>query len=91
MTREELYLKIQQLGFAKAEAELFLDTHPTCKYALDYFHKIVRELDTAMTEYQNKYGALTTDGVTNTDRSCGPRFPTSPPICPAAARIPSLR
>ena len=68
MSREELYLKIQQLGFAKAEAELFLDTHPTCKNALDYFHKIVRELDMAMTEYQNKYGALTTDGVMNTDR-----------------------
>ena len=68
MTREELYLRIQQLGFAKAETELFLDTHPTCKSALDHFHHIVRELDMAVTEYQNKYGALTTNGVTNTDR-----------------------
>ena len=68
MNKEELFLKIQQLGFAKAETELFLDTHPTCKRALDHFHRIVRELDTAMTEYQNKYGALTTDGVMSNEK-----------------------
>ena len=68
MSREELYLKIQQLCFAKTETELFLDTHPTCKNALDYFHRTVRDLDAAMSEYQNKYGALTTDGVTGKDR-----------------------
>ena len=68
MNREQLMLKIQQLGFAKAETELFLDTHPTCKSALDHFHRIMRELNMAVTEYENKYGALTSSGVTNADR-----------------------
>jgi spore coat protein JB len=58
MNREELMRKIQQLSFAKCETELFLDTHPECMMALNYYNKIVGELDVAMEEYQNMYGPI---------------------------------
>ena len=58
MNREELMKRIQELSFVKVETELFLDTHPDCKSALDYYRNITEELDMAMTEYQNKYGPI---------------------------------
>ena len=61
MNRDELMQKIHALSFAMTEAQLFLDTHPDCRDALMYFRKIGDELDTAMTEYQNKYGPLFAD------------------------------
>lgn len=63
MNKADLMKKIQELSFAKVETELFLDTHPECKQALDYHHKIVDELDMAMSEYQNKYGPIVSGGV----------------------------
>ena len=54
MSREELMDKIHALSFAMSEAQLFLDTHPDCRAALDYFKGLRDELDVAMTEYQNK-------------------------------------
>lgn len=56
--REMLLRKIQALSFAKVETELFLDTHPDCEKALNYYREIVEQLDGAMSEYQNKYGPL---------------------------------
>lgn len=56
--REELMKKIHALSFAMTEAQLFLDTHPDCRYALDYYRRLVDELDAAMMEYQGKYGPL---------------------------------
>ncbi len=63
MNSPELMRKIQELSFAKLEAQLFLNTHPECKSALEFFHKMGEELDMALTEYQNKYGPLTADAV----------------------------
>ena len=63
MNKSELMRKIQELSFAKVETELFLDTHPECKLALDYYRKVVDELDMAMTEYQNKYGPIVADAT----------------------------
>ena len=63
MNRDELMLRIQKLAFAKVEAELFLDTHPDCKAALDYYNKIVEELDGAMAEYQDAYGPIRAEAV----------------------------
>lgn len=58
MTKDELMNKIYALSFALTETQLFLDTHPDCKQALEYYRRLVTDLDTAMTEYQNKYGPL---------------------------------
>ena len=67
MSREELMDKIHALSFAMTEAQLFLDTHPDCRGALDYMRGIRDELDIALTEYQNKYGPLFAD-MTGGDR-----------------------
>ena len=61
MSKEELMEKIHARSFAMTEAQLFLDTHPDCRAALDYFRGAKDELDMAMTEYQNKYGPLLAD------------------------------
>ena len=61
MENNNLLKKIQQLSFAKVETELYLDTHPDSQQALNYYKKILEELDMAMTEYQNKYGPLFAD------------------------------
>jgi spore coat protein JB len=61
MSKDELMRRIQELSFAKVETELFLDTHPECKLALDFYRKTTDELDMAMTEYQNKYGPIVAD------------------------------
>lgn len=58
MDKENLLRKIQALSFAKVETELYLDTHPEVRQALEYYRNILAELDEAMTEYQNKYGPL---------------------------------
>ena len=61
MTREELMDKIHALSFAMTEAQLFLDTHPDCRAALDYFRNLRDELSLLTTEYQNKCGPLFAD------------------------------
>ena len=67
MNREELMHKIHALSFALTEAQLFLDTHPDCKAALDYYRRLVDELDAAMGEYQGKYTPLVPE-ATASDR-----------------------
>ena len=62
-TKNDLLRKVQALSFAKVEAELYLDTHPESTQALNYYKKILEQLDEAMTEYQNKYGPLFAEGV----------------------------
>lgn len=43
---------IRELSFVKVELELYLDTHPSCKVALDYYHRTVDALSKLMAEYQ---------------------------------------
>ena len=47
----ELLEKIRELGFVKTELELYLDTHPTCKVAIDYYHRTVDALADLMERY----------------------------------------
>lgn len=65
MNKAELMKRIQELSFAKLEAELFLDTHPECKQALDYHRKMIGELDPLMAEYQNRFGPIVKEGVSS--------------------------
>ena len=58
MNREELVKKISALDFAKLEAQLFLDTHPECAMALEYFNATLDELDRLRAEYVGKYGPM---------------------------------
>lgn len=60
-TKEAAMKRVQQLAFMKAETELFLDTHPDCRQALDYYHRILEELEAARLEYRAKFGPITAD------------------------------
>ena len=60
--------QIRALGFVKAEIELYLDTHPDCKIALDYYHRTVTELKRLVEEYENTVGPLSAMGVVSTDK-----------------------
>lgn len=61
--KNALLKKIQALSFAKVETELYLDTHPDCAMALEYYKDTLEALDELMSEYQNKYGPLFAEGV----------------------------
>ena len=61
--KNALMNKIQALSFAKGETELYLDTHPNSSQALSYYKKTLSMLDEAMTEYQNNYGPIFSEGV----------------------------
>ena len=60
--------QIRTLGFVKAELELYLDTHPRCRTALDYYYKTVEELKRLVEEYQNTVGPLTAMGNLSTEQ-----------------------
>ena len=60
--KDVLSAKIKALAFAKTETELFLDTHPTSKAALAYYHKINDELMKLTEEYTDKFGPITASG-----------------------------
>lgn len=64
----DLHEKIRALGFVKVELELYLDTHPDCQTALDYYYRTLAELKRLTDEYQSTVGPLTAMGVTDTDR-----------------------
>jgi spore coat protein JB len=60
--------RIQKLSFVKCELELYLDTHPTCRAALDYYRKTIEQLEAATTEYHNLVGPIVASGVMNGER-----------------------
>ena len=59
MNKAELYKRIMQLAFVKNELELFLDTHPSCRAALEHYYRTVDEYNTLVGEYEGKYGPIT--------------------------------
>lgn len=59
--RSELLHWINMVSFACNEATLFLDTHPDCQEALDYFEEFNNHRQKALAEYAKYYGPLTLD------------------------------
>lgn len=57
--RSALLRKIQQHYFAMVEAGLYLDAHPRCRKALEYFEKQKTAHDMYVAEYETTYGPLT--------------------------------
>ncbi len=55
--------QIRALSFVKAELELYLDTHPTCPAALEYYEKTVDELTRLIAIYEGEHDPLTARGV----------------------------
>lgn len=57
--KQRLLRKIQQCSFALTEANLYLDSHPTCPMGLKYFAEHKKEYEKFRDEYESKYGPLT--------------------------------
>ena len=59
--RKDLLNHINMVSFAANDAQLFLDTHPTCQEALSYFHEHNQMRNHLLKEYAKYYGPLTID------------------------------
>ena len=62
-----LLSRIMERSFVQQELELYLDTHPDCRAALDYYERVCDELGTLMEQYQTAYGPIIAAGGDNTD------------------------
>jgi len=51
--------KLKAVSFALYETVLYLDGHPDDKDALDYYNKLIDELEEVTEQYEKKYGPLT--------------------------------
>jgi spore coat protein JB len=58
MKREELLLKITEIEFAAVDLQLFLNTHPYDKAALEKYNIAVCESKALREEYMKNYGSL---------------------------------
>ena len=57
--QQALMNKIQTASFAVTEANLYLDTHPTCAEGLEYFRRHKEMYEKAVKEYETQYGPIT--------------------------------
>ncbi|WP_042275524.1 spore coat protein CotJB [Faecalimicrobium dakarense] len=61
-SRRELILKVQELGFACLDMNLYLDTHPEDQKAVNTFNSLSKQFMQAKCAYESKYGPLTNFG-----------------------------
>ena len=62
-TRGQLLRRVQIAAFAAHEANLYLDTHPQDRRALEYFRKYTEMAHRLTQEYEKKYGPVSVDSV----------------------------
>ncbi len=63
--KQKLMRKIQDQAFVLYDVMLYLDSHPTCKEALEYYHKHREMKEKLIEEYERTYGPITAMGVVN--------------------------
>ncbi|MCI7804729.1 MAG: spore coat protein CotJB [Oscillospiraceae bacterium] len=68
MDKDKLFRTIQMYGFAIDEIVLYLDTHPNCQNALNYYHKYNELKREAVEEYNRLYGPLTAKQVRSREK-----------------------
>ena len=56
--KNKLMKSIMQVCFAMDDCKLFLDTHPNCPEALEYYEKLQNKRYKLMDDYNDKYGIL---------------------------------
>lgn len=67
MSREKLLLLIQKANFAMYDVKLYLDTHPNCQEALDYYRDAKKIRKKAWKEYTENFGPLAAEDVVDSD------------------------
>lgn len=65
MTQNEMLKKIMELEFAVTDLNLYLDTHPENREALEMLTKLAASLKSLMYDYSKKYEPLTVAAVNN--------------------------
>ena len=60
---EKLLQKIDEYSLAEDDIQLFLDTHPTCEKAMEFYRKNVKKRKELLTLYAQNYGPLTIDAA----------------------------
>ena len=60
--KKKLMSLIQHYSFAVTEAVLYLDAHPKCRKAMNFYHKYTALRSEAIEMYEQKYGPLTMYG-----------------------------
>ncbi len=70
MSRCEYIEKIQQLGFACVDLNLYLDNNPDDLNAINLYNSLHQQYMQIMKSYEKKYGALTNFGHSSSDCSC---------------------
>lgn len=63
MTRREAMCRVQMYDFALKDTELFLDTHPTNRAALEFYEVTRRRYLEAVEDYEEQFGPLTSKDV----------------------------
>lgn len=66
--KQKLMRKIQAQSFVLVDVSLYLDSHPNCKNALDFYHKHKAIKEKLIKEYERNYGPFTAMGVEDTDK-----------------------
>lgn len=66
MKEKQLLLYISQVSFALTEVALFLNTHPDCKEAMEYYQKLRALRQESVANYENQFGPLMQDGNKST-------------------------
>ncbi len=59
MNKEKLMREIQEVGFALVDLNLFLDSHPNNKLALDFFEDMQIKYAQLQADYEMEFGPLT--------------------------------
>lgn len=73
--KEQLMRAIQMYCFYLVDLKLYLDTHPDCMEALEFFKEYSELLDEAKQRYAEEYGGITpyvADGDTHFTWTDGP-------------------
>ncbi|MDO4617898.1 MAG: spore coat protein CotJB [Clostridia bacterium] len=65
--KRKLLLEIKQTDFVLKELNLFLDTHPNSREALEKFYQTEQLAKKLKYEYEKLYGPLTPSTVGNTE------------------------
>lgn len=61
--KQKAMQKVRACGFALDEARLFLDSHPDCKEALEYYEKHLKLYNKAVEEYENRFAPIGANGA----------------------------
>ncbi len=63
-TNNALLRKIQEVGFAMVECELYLDGYPECQVALDHYKELAEEYKKLLERYEGEIAPIRHENIT---------------------------